>query len=113
MKEARIFAFCGIGNPDAYLKNLEKLQLNVVGHKIFNDHHDYTSQNMSEIYEEAKYLNATVVLSTEKDWVKTALLVKQKDDIVFAYLALKLGFIEAQQELTNLIDNTICTAKAR
>lgn len=112
LKDKRIFAFCGIGNPDAYLKNLEKLELNIVGHKIFNDHHDYTNEDMSDIYEEAKYLNADVVLSTEKDWVKTALLVRQKDDIVFAYMALQLSFIDGADKLYNLIDDTVFTAKA-
>lgn len=107
LKEKKIFAFCGIGNPDAFLNNLEKLGFDVVGHKIYNDHHDYTAENMSDIYEEARYLNADVVLSTEKDWVKTALLVMQKHDIVFAYLALQLRFAEGTDELKKLIDRTI------
>ena len=112
LKEKKIFAFCGIGNPNAFLNNLEKLGLDVVGHKIYNDHHEYTAENISDIYEEAKYLDADIVLSTEKDWVKTALLVAQKDDIVFAYLALQLKFAEGAEEMKKLIDETITSAKA-
>ena len=109
LREKSIYAFCGIGNPDAFFNNLKDLGLNIVGQKIYNDHHDYSDEDIDDIYEEARYLNAEIVLSTEKDWVKTALLVRQGDDIIFAYLALKLRFVEGGDELKQLIDRAIET----
>ena len=107
LREKNIYAFCGIGNPDAFMNNLKNLGLNVVGHKIYNDHHNYSENDITDIYEEARYMDADVVLSTEKDWVKTALLVKPQSDIIFAYLALKLRFIEGGDELKQLVDRTV------
>ena len=107
LREKNIYAFCGIGNPDAFIENLKNLGLNIVGHKVYNDHHDYTENDIADIYEEARYLDAEVVLSTEKDWVKTALLVKPESAIIFAYLALKLRFVEGGEELKQLVDETV------
>ena len=113
LKQKKILAYCGIGNPAAFLNNLEKLGLDVADHKIYNDHHDYTADDISDIYEEAKYLKADIVLSTEKDWVKTALLARQNDDIVFAYLAMQLNFVEGSEELKQLIDRTVENAQGQ
>jgi tetraacyldisaccharide 4'-kinase len=107
LREKKIYAFCGIGNPNAFMNNLENLGLNIVARKIYNDHHDYTENDIADIYEEARYTNADLVLSTEKDWVKTALLVKPQSAIIFAYLALKLKFVEGGDELKQLVDETI------
>ena len=111
--EKKIFAFCGIGNPNAFLNNLEKLGCELVGRKIYNDHHDYSEQDIADIYEEARYLGAEVVLSTEKDWVKSALLVRHNDDIISAYLALELRFIEGSDELKKLITRTVEKSQGR
>ena len=107
LREKKIYAFCGIGNPDAFMNNLKNLELNIVGHKIYNDHHNYSENDISDIYEESRYMDAEIVLSTEKDWVKTALLVKPQSDIIFAYLALKLRFVEGGDEIKQLIDRTV------
>lgn len=107
LREKKIYAFCGIGNPDAFLNNLENSGFSVVGSKVYNDHHDYTAEDMSEIHQEAKELGADLVLSTEKDWVKTALLVMGNFDIVFAYLVLELDFIDGADKIEALVDSVI------
>jgi tetraacyldisaccharide 4'-kinase len=68
-----VFAFCGIGNPDAFLQTIQGLEINLAGHRFFNDHHHYTNECLTDIFEEARYLQAEVVLTTQKDWTKTAL----------------------------------------
>ena len=59
--------------------------------KHYNDHHQYTQEDITDIYEEAKYLKADLILTTQKDWVKVASLVTP--EIPFAYLAVKLEFL--------------------
>ena len=113
LRKKKIFAFCGIGNPNAFLNNLKSLGCKLVGQKIYNDHHDYSERDIADIYEEARYLSAEVVLSTEKDWVKSALLVRHNDDIISAYLALQLRFVEGSDELKNLITRTVDSSQAR
>ena len=104
IREKKIFAFCGLGNPDAFLDQLRSLQLRLSGSKIYNDHHKYTPDDITDIYEQAKYLDAELVLTTSKDYVKTASLRKKGYDIPLAYLALKLDFIEGYDKIVQLIE---------
>jgi tetraacyldisaccharide 4'-kinase len=102
----KIFGFCGIGNPDAFLRTVKNLGANLVGHSMYNDHHHYTSQCMKDICEEARYLGVDMILTTQKDWTKTALPVPTKD-ILLAYLVVELDFVAGEEELTRLIKNAL------
>jgi len=110
LKELDIFAFCGVGNPNAFLGNLKSYGFNVKGSKVFNDHHDFTGDDIAAIYDEAKKVDADLILSTEKDWVKTALLVRDRFDIDFAFLTLELDFIEGADKIEALVDAVVAGA---
>jgi tetraacyldisaccharide 4'-kinase len=106
LKDRKIFTFCGIGNPDAFLRTLAKLGVEPVGSKAFNDHHSYCNECLTDIYEEAKYLGADMVLTTQKDWTKTALREHEKD-ILFAQLIVELRFVSGEERLMGLINEAI------
>jgi tetraacyldisaccharide 4'-kinase len=106
LKGRSIFAFCGIGNPDAFFQTIKKLGLNLVGSRTYNDHYHYTDESLRDIYEEARYLEADLILTTEKDWSKAALRI-QADEILLAYLAVRLKILTGQKELTTLIDDLL------
>jgi tetraacyldisaccharide 4'-kinase len=106
LKDRKVFAFCGIGNPNAFLATINKLGINPVGSRIFNDHHHYMDECLADIYEEARYLGADLVLTTEKDWTKTALPARIKD-ILFAYLAIEIRFLTGEEQLRRLIQDTL------
>ena len=74
---------------------------------IYNDHHDYTRQDIKDIYEQAKYLQAEVILTTQKDWVKAAPFAWDDEDITFAYLALELDFIEGSDTIETMVDKLL------
>ncbi|MHC4737270.1 MAG: tetraacyldisaccharide 4'-kinase [Planctomycetota bacterium] len=103
----KIFAFCGIGNPDAFLSTVKDLRLDLVGSKIFNDHHFYTEQCLTDIYEEARYLQVDLILTTQKDWSKAILPSSAQKDIMFAYLAIELKIIAGEDELIRLIQEKL------
>jgi tetraacyldisaccharide 4'-kinase len=63
----KLFAFCGIGNPAAFVDDLRDWGLHVVGHKFFRDHHHYTQQDVDEIEKAAQNAGATSLICTEKD----------------------------------------------
>jgi tetraacyldisaccharide 4'-kinase len=107
LKGKKIFAFCGIGNPDAFLSTIAGFGSNMVGSKIYNDHYHYTNDDISDIYEEAIYLDADLILTTQKDWTKTALPTSTGKDIPFAYLVIELRFISGETEITQLIENVL------
>jgi tetraacyldisaccharide 4'-kinase len=63
----KLFAFCGIGNPLAFLMNLRDGGFQVVGHAFFRDHHRYTQQDAVAIETEAQKMGAEALICTEKD----------------------------------------------
>jgi len=108
LRSKRVFAFCGIGNPNAFFRCLEQNGLSLAETRTFNDHHQYTQDEMIQIFEQANACGADTILCTQKDWVKSALLAPEKEDVVFAYLAMELDFLEGLDKITALIDNLLC-----
>lgn len=107
LKQQRLFAFCGIGNPDAFLKRIREHGLQIAGTRVFNDHHHYTESDFAEIYRNAKALDATMILATEKDWVKTALATLKYNELPFVYLAVELEFVAGVDKIDVLIDDAL------
>jgi tetraacyldisaccharide 4'-kinase len=62
-----VFAFAGIGNPDAFFKNLERWSVRVIGRRSFRDHHRYTTRDIQELTAAARRLDAKILMTTEKD----------------------------------------------
>ena len=107
MEGKNAFAFCGIGNPDAFLANIGEIGVELVGWRIFNDHHSYSEQDIKDVYGQAGDLKTDIILTTRKDWVKIALLTEKYSDIIWAYLPLKLEFLEGYDRIVVLIEKTI------
>ncbi len=103
LKKKRIFAFCGIGNPEAFLDRINGLGLDLAGSKIFNDHYNFSARDVEKIYKEAVDAQAELVLATQKDWIKTALPFQRHRDIMFAYLAVELEFTKNGDKIESLI----------
>ena len=107
LKDKKIFAFCGIGNPDAFLNTIKALGSEVVGSKVYNDHHHYTDDCLADIYRQATHLKADLILTTQKDWTKITRLVPAKKDIPLAYLAIEIKFLAGEDKLRGLIEDTL------
>jgi len=107
LKNKKIFAFCGIGNPAAFLNTIEELGTNLVGSKVYNDHHHYTQDDITHISEKAGYLNADLILTTHKDWTKITPLMPIKKDILFACLVVALAFLAGEEKLKGLIKQAL------
>ena len=105
----RAFVFCGIGNPEAFFGHVEQNNIIVVGTQIFNDHHPYTLDDLKAILIAAKGCRAEMVLCTQKDWVKTALLNPDRSEIPLAYLAMELVFVEGIEILKARVDRLLET----
>ncbi|OHB79452.1 MAG: tetraacyldisaccharide 4'-kinase [Planctomycetes bacterium RBG_16_55_9] len=70
LKGKRVFAFCGIGNPDAFLDTVRSLGCELVGSKVYDDHYHYTQDGLAGIRNEAARVGADLILTTQKDWTK-------------------------------------------
>ncbi len=62
-----VFAFAGIGNPEAFFADLERWSVRVVGRKAFRDHHRYAKRDLQELKTAAQSVGAQALVTTEKD----------------------------------------------
>jgi tetraacyldisaccharide 4'-kinase len=106
LRNRKIFAFCGIGNPDAFLSTIKNTGASLVGSKIYNDHYRYTSGDINDINNHANHLEADLILTTQKDW-KAIPLKSVKKDIPLAYLAVEIKFIAGEDKLKQLIEGAL------
>jgi tetraacyldisaccharide 4'-kinase len=61
------YAFCGIGNPGAFVADLEHWGLSIAGKQAFADHHRYSDSEAAELLEAARHAGAAALVTTEKD----------------------------------------------
>jgi tetraacyldisaccharide 4'-kinase len=60
-------AFCGIGNPRAFFRDLVNWKFTVCGNMAFPDHHRYSASDVLRLQQVAKTADARALLTTEKD----------------------------------------------
>ncbi len=66
----RVFAFCGLGNPGNFRRQLEIENFELAGFRSFGDHHKYSQADIELLIIEAKMAGATSLMTTVKDGVK-------------------------------------------
>lgn len=60
-------AFCGIGNPAAFLADLRRWGLRPAAERVFPDHHEYTARELESVVASSRNAGAEALLTTEKD----------------------------------------------
>lgn len=63
------YAFCGLAHPAKFQRSLQELGLNIAGFAAYPDHHPYSEQDINDLKNKAKLLNARLI-TTAKDAVK-------------------------------------------
>lgn len=61
------FAFCGIGNPQAFFDDLLHWHVPIAGKRSFRDHHRYSMKDLQDLKREALRAGAISFVTTEKD----------------------------------------------
>jgi tetraacyldisaccharide 4'-kinase len=61
------FAFCGLGNPEAFFRDLQTWGLSICGQAVFADHHRYTEHDVLKLKEAGNKAGANAFVTTEKD----------------------------------------------
>lgn len=105
-KNRKVFAFCGIGNPDSFIKTLKNMNYDVAGTKIYDDHYNYTDNSLADLARESQKLSAEIMLTTQKDFTKIRLLDSAKN-LPLAYLAIEIKFLSGRDRLRCLIEEAL------
>lgn len=93
----RVIPFCGIGNPAAFLNQLESLGLKINVPFIFKDHHAYGKKDLLEMASAAEKTGVSTWVTTEKDAVKIKPFLPKNSDV----FALRIGpvFQDASKDM--------------
>lgn len=100
-----IAAFCGIGHPEAFEKNLHELGFNLVWLQPFPDHHNYTSDDIQQLAERAAADGIYAILTTQKDLVK----INQAalNDIPLWAVQIETHFLAGEAEFVQALESQL------
>src|SRR5437588_10285768 len=101
------FAFCGLGNPDAFLRDLGNWGLAVSGQAIFPDHHRYTQGDILEVGRAGKQAGAKACVTTEKDSQNLGGLKFEEAPIYVAVIDL---VVTPEADFRNILDQTLAVS---
>jgi tetraacyldisaccharide 4'-kinase len=112
LKEKKVFAFSGIGSPDAFKKSIESAGAKVVSYRIFKDHYNYQKEDLLTLLDQYSASQADLILTTEKDAVKLFDFAEMIGELPFYYLKISLA-IENREELLKIIKDKIKSGRAK
>jgi tetraacyldisaccharide 4'-kinase len=94
-----VMTFSGIGNPGLFDQQIRSTGARHVATRWFDDHHSYTPADLSMLKDRLRQTSGEMLITTEKDWVKLALLVAMDNDAPTIYRAvLEIQFAEGDEE---------------
>lgn len=102
------FAFCGLGNPHAFLRDLERWNVPVCGNKFFRDHHRYTPLDRDALVSAANAKGATGFVTTEKDWMNWKGIETPTLPVYIAVITLSL---RSESEFDACLDRKLKTVR--
>ena len=94
MQRKKLFAFCGIGNPSAFVANLREWGFQIVAERFFPDHHRYTPEDVKVIESEACTTGADALICTEKDTFNLANAQFHSFDVSYCRISLQMDRAE-------------------
>ena len=103
----RAGVFCGLGNPEAFRRTLERMGVEPVAWVDFEDHHRYRPRELRHISQEMRAQGATALVTTEKDVMN---LCESSDDLLepLPLYWLKAGMtIERESEFVSEIERRL------
>jgi tetraacyldisaccharide 4'-kinase len=86
-----VLGFCGIGNPEAFRRQLIAVGVELSRFLVFRDHHDYTPGDLEAIRVQADRRAADAVVMTQKDAVKLGELARGRPAGDRPWLYLKIA----------------------
>jgi tetraacyldisaccharide 4'-kinase len=102
LKQQPALAFCGVGNPEAFVADLRRWDFNVAGALAFPDHYRYGVDDFKRIVPQADRVGARVLLTTEKDMVNLTVVPPSLPPTFYCRIELALedeaGFFAAVAE---------------
>ena len=97
-------AFCGLGNPDAFFRDLRSWGIAVCEQESFPDHHRYTEEDVLQIQLKAKHAGANAFVTTEKDEQNLRGMRLEHPPVYVSVIDL---VVSPEADLKNALDQTL------
>ena len=98
IKNKKLFAFAGIGNPINFFKLLEENNLNVKKQLAFPDHYQFTKNELKNLIEKASNYTLDLV-TTEKDYFR----IKDYGFNDIKFVKIKLNILDKQKIINEIL----------
>jgi len=82
LKKTSVFVFSGIAKNKEFKRMVEEMVKRVAGDIQFADHHTYAEKDFFNILDQAQKCSASVLVTTEKDYVKIAGKLRSPIDLI-------------------------------
>jgi tetraacyldisaccharide 4'-kinase len=96
-----VLAFCGLAQPQGFVRSLRGLGLFVVDFRSFGDHHPYTASEIAALWAQAKTLGVQALVTSEKDEARLPAVLPL--DMELWVTRLELEFDEGQGALDQVL----------
>lgn len=108
LKERRVAAFCGIGNPEAFRRTIVGCGAQLQGFRAFDDHHPYERSDVEQLVRWGRELSIDALICTHKDLVKLG--VERLGEYPLWAVSIELEFLSNQHELEALLEPLVARA---
>ncbi len=104
LRGKRILAFCGLGNPDAFRRQLTALGYDLAAWRVFPDHYRYTPADRKRLAADAESARADALVTTVKDLMN----LTAPHDFARPLYALEIEFqVDEPAELAALVKQAL------
>lgn len=102
LRGRKVYALSAIANPQAFLITLSNLGAKIAGMQSFPDHHVYTSEELDSVWREAAERGADLVVTTQKDRVKTGW--REGSKVPLAELRVEFEVVRGKETIESALD---------
>lgn len=81
VKNKKLATVCGIGDPFSFEKTLENLGATILFAARFDDHHPYTSSDISKLIKRCQELGVRDIVTTQKDYMRLRAIAQKKKEL--------------------------------
>ena len=99
VRDLPVLAFSGLGDPRVFHHHLQSMGARLLETHQFKDHHDYTPADLDRLYAGAAAVGASVIVTTEKDWVKIQRLPYRTDGLPIWRLDVEIRYWPGEEDL--------------
>ncbi len=98
----KVVALSGIASPQSFENSLEKLGAEILKRQRYADHHRFSQQEVIDIVNQARELDADAIITTEKDAVRMTRIDRCAVPVYF--LRIEVEFVNGREEFQRCIN---------